>query len=188
MTTIIAVQTSTGAYMAADTQATEVSRRWRLSPDDYKIYNDQHYLIAGAGDIRALNIIKWLATPPEPPETSDIEHLTRFMARTFVPYLQNLYLEHKYPVELIQEKPDEYGIDMIVCVNGVVFSVDAEWGITQDQRGIYAQGSGSAYALGFLSSVKKFTQASLERAIEVAGDWDIGTGQEATVFYQKRLA
>ena len=88
----------------------------------------------------------------------------------------------------------EHGSTILVVVSGCTYVVDGDYSWTSDISGMYALGTGSAYALGalhVLGSSKKMTVAQAKRAalkaIAVASKYDPYTGAPFHCHFQEKI-
>lgn len=184
MTTIAAVQGSGWAVVGFDSRATtEDGRVYTMSKSAGKLAKNGEYLLGAAGDLRAINILTYVFKPPAVPRANT--NLNKFMTSVFIPALRTCFEENGLGKEGVQNSV------IIVAVRGKVYEIGEQYEWCEDVRGIYAIGSGGAYALGSLystiekdvdvESAKKFVKS----AVEIAASLDPGTGSPVTVLVQK---
>ena len=175
MTTICAVQGNGWGLMGWDARITEDSSRV-YATGSQKVIRTGAYLIGVAGDVRAINILSHAFRPPRP---IDGLHLDRFITRSFIPAVRQVFDSEGYMAG-IRDKPEEHGAEMIVIVHGVVYQIGGDWAWVRDEDGLYSIGSGGDYALGAMSlgdySTPAKARQSVLRALAVAGRYDWATG------------
>lgn len=181
MTTILAVQTPQGAYLGADSQISDESKRY-FSSSTPKITKVGKWLIAGAGDVFPAELIAYHWKPPAYDQTP----LIRFMGAKVVPSIAKLFKEHNY-----DHLKDGNSFSFLFVFKGQIFEFAEDLSVIQTDGGIYGIGSGSAYGVGYLEATK-VTQIQQKEAIfeiiregiDVASDYDIYTGGKIQLEYQ----
>lgn len=176
MTTVIAIETSTGVTMASDTQATlGTDRILHIS----KIMQNGPFLIGGAGDAYTLDLIHYLWKPPVL-TTSDKKDLHRYIVTKVGPSLQELFETNRFYASR-KNMDDKPAFDFLLAINGEVFNIGDDYSILKSRHGKNAVGSGSLYALGALCA-----GATLEEAMQIAADNDSKTSGPFEYFEQKK--
>lgn len=163
MTTIAAIQGENWAVVGADSQVTEDSKKYVLPDAFSKMFQNGPYLIAIAGDFRAVNILTHNFRPPSPGKHTG-ESLDKFMVSVFVPKLKVCFENNAYG------KDNETASDLIVVVKGVIYEIGSDYDCIRDANGLYSIGSGSSYALGALHvlDTKNRTLASAKESVRSA--------------------
>lgn len=187
MTTIAAIQGDTWAVIAYDSRITEDSRLFTLPNISGKVAQNGPYLLGAAGDLRAINLLHHVFKPPVPSPGDRGAKLNKFISSRFVPALKACFDEAQYGEKGSQDS------SVIAVVNGTVYEIGSNYEWCHDQRGIYAIGTGSAYALGALYESndgrrkKTLTTArsSLKSALAIASALDVNTGGNIHVITQK---
>lgn len=177
MTTIAAVQGDDFVAVAFDSMVSEGEEKiFFLPPSLPKVVKVDDYIIGAAGDLRAVNLVSTYAMPLPPPELRE-RSLDLWVGQEFVPSLKELFDEHGY------EKDNEHGSTILCALNRTVYEIGTSYEWLRDDRGIYAIGTGSHYALGFLRGAgdgirKDLTSAcdAVVRAVELAAELDPMTG------------
>jgi len=185
MSTVAAIQGSTWAVVAYDTQVTEDDggRVYALPRGMDKVCQNKGYVLGVAGDYRAVNIVSHVFDPPSPPIGRGHD-LDVFMSAKFVPSLRGCFEKNYYA------KEGEHASLLIVVVNGVVYEIGGNYDCIRDEAGLYAIGSGAAYALGSLyesETDKRTLKASRDRAqsaVQIAASLDSGTGEPVRILVQ----
>jgi ATP-dependent protease HslVU (ClpYQ) peptidase subunit len=190
MTTIIGLQGDNYALLATDSRistfdggfARQVST---LGAGSQKIVSNGKYLLGAAGDVRAINILHHVFTPPPAPASAKGKRLDAFMTKTFIPALRHCFEDQGYaaPERDSSDHMAEHGSTVIVVVHATIYVIEGDYSWTSDTNGIYAIGSGSAYALGALQALaagKKLTpqQAKTvsQKALSITSRFDPYTG------------
>lgn len=187
MTTIAAIQGDTWAVVGFDSQITEDSRVFLLPNSAGKVAQNGPYILGAAGDLRAINLLHHSFRPPAPPPSDRGPKLDRFISTKFVPALKSCFEDSNYGEKGSHES------SIIAVVNGTVYEIGANYDWCHDQRGIYAVGTGSSYALGALyesnDGRKRRTltsaRANLRSALTIASLLDVNTGGAVHVLTQK---
>lgn len=165
MTTICALVKAGIVTMGADSQVTDGGRPSNHTKME-KITKSNGYLLAGAGDVQACDILQHIFVPPVPTitERKDLYH---FMITKFVPAMREVLDDNGY-------KPDpsdkEAGFSMLIAFDGEIFDIGNDFSVLLNQEGIYGIGAGSQFAIGALCSGK-----TVEEALEIAAKNDVYT-------------
>lgn len=198
MTTIIGVQGSGFAVICSDSRISSVddhgiSQTGTLREGSSKISNNGKYLLGAAGDVRAINILHHVFQPPNPHPDLEGKKLDQFFTATFIPALRECFDNQGYSVPVGDDKKHtaEQGSQILVAINGVIYIVDEDYSWASEATGVYAIGTGSAYALGamqVLTRNKKMTpqQAKTQaiKALNVAAKFDPYTGAPYNTYVQ----
>ena len=184
MTAIVGIQGKNWAVIAADSMTTYNDKPYYAKGMD-KVIRKGDYIFAFAGDAVAGNIAEFLWNPPKPVKTMNTD---AFMQVKVLPSLREAMKEHGYEPDTIKD-PDA-GFDALICLNGIIYEVDEEYIWTRDDRGLYAVGSGGAYALGalatgFSKNSIKAAEFAARRAIKISADYTISVGGDVKVITQK---
>ena len=146
MTTIIGLQYEKDCVLVADSQTTDDSGKIFTHPDVKKISERGQFLIAGSGEVLPCDVAQHIWEPPVPTK-QDKEDLYHFMITKAMPSLRKCMTENGYNFD---EDTKETRFQFIMAVGGEIFDVDQELSISKSADGVYAAGSGAAYALGAL--------------------------------------
>lgn len=182
MTTILAVQTPQGAYLGADSQISDESKRY-FSSSTPKINKVGKWLIAGAGDVFPAELIAYHWKPPAYDQTP----LIRFMGAKVVPSIAKLFKEHNY-----DHLKDGNSFSFLFVFKGQIFEFAEDLSVIQTDGGIYGIGSGSGYGIGYLEAKfehiytysDKQINEWIREGIDVASEYDIYTGGKIQLEYQ----
>lgn len=187
MTTLAAVQGDGWVVVGYDSYVgAEGGRRYTLPNTSGKVVENAGYILGVAGDFRAINILAHSFNPPDAGKKQDVE-LDRFMISRFVPALRKCFIANEYG------SGTEFGATILVAVNGVAYEVGGNYDCLRDQRGLYALGSGSEFALGALSALigsKDRTVSSAKRhintAVGIAISYDPGSSRPISSLVHER--
>jgi len=202
MTTIIGVQGDGFCVIGVDSRISTfedsgyASQIMTLREGTTKVANNGKYLVGVAGDVRAINILHHVFQPPQPPVNTIGKKLDEFMTAKFIPALRECFEQQGYASpESNEEKRHiaEHDSTVLVAVNGSIYVIDGDYSWASDANGIYALGSGGAYALGAFQasfgSKRKMTipiAKSLSlKALNVASRFDPHTGAPFYLFLQE---
>jgi ATP-dependent protease HslVU (ClpYQ) peptidase subunit len=159
MTTIAAVQGDGWAVVGADSQVSEENKKFRLPGAFSKIFQNGPYLMAVAGDLRAVNILTHNFRPPNPGKATG-EALDRFIATRFITRLRLAFESNSYKQE------GDQASSLVLAVKGVIYEIGADYDFIRESNGIYSIGTGSSYALGALHVLDRQGSRTLASAKE----------------------
>lgn len=159
MTTIIGIEHKDRCFIVADSQTTDAEGRIYSHPEVKKISENGMFLIAGSGETLPCDIAQHIWEPPTPTK-QDREDLYHFMIVKAMPSLRKCMTENGYNFD---EDTKETRFQFIMAVGGEIFDVDQELSISKSADGVYAAGSGAAYALGAI-----YAGADAYEAMEIA--------------------
>ena len=199
MTTIIGLQGSGFSVICTDSRISTMdeggfaSQITTLGKNSSKVALNGKYLLGAAGDMRAINILHHAFVPPPPPIATTGSRLDQFFTTKFIPSLRECFEKQGYAAP---ERDDsthiaEHGSTVVCSVNGCIYVVDGDYSWTSDVDGIYALGTGSAYALGALQLLYKKSLTPQQaktvcmKAIAVAAKFDPYTGAPYYCYIQE---
>lgn len=186
MTTVAAVQGDGWVVMGYDSNVAEDGgRKYTLPGHTGKVVENAGYLIGVAGDFRAINILAHSFTPPDPGGKTGVA-LDRFMVSKFVPALKKCFDSAFFG------KDQAFGSVLLIAVNGVAYEIGGDYACLRDDRGLYALGTGSAFALGALAALlgsKERTIPSAKKhmntAVGIAISFDPGSARPVSCRVQE---
>jgi ATP-dependent protease HslVU (ClpYQ) peptidase subunit len=186
VTTVVGLQGPNWAVVGADTRIAEDSRIFSMPKGTGKIIRKEGYIVALAGDFRPAQIFAHQFDFPKPPAYTTVETLDKFMTVDFLPLVQEAYKEVGYEVKNVEE-----GTDLIVATQGTIYNIGADSTWARDRRGIYAIGTGSAYAIGAIAAfgIPKSVDDAVsivKQALHIATDYDSNSGQPVIIHQQVR--
>lgn len=200
MTTIIGIQGDDWSVLATDSRIASFDsdgnafQSSTLGQGMSKITTNGKYLLGAAGDVRAINLIQHAFTPPAPSANLRGKKLDAFMTTRFVPALRACFDEHGYSSSSTDSKTQqaEYNSTVIAVVNATIYVFDSDYSWASDQNGIYAVGTGSAYALGALHAYRNLkpiatiqnAKTLATKALQVTARLDPYTGLPIQTFSQ----
>ena len=181
MTTIAGYQGDGFAILGADSQITDGDKRI-ISPSTPKIVKVGRYLLAVSGDCRPGDILMYNWKPP----TYDGSDPVKFMGKKVIPSIITAFKAEGY----------EYGKDgvsfsYLLAFDANIFEIGEDLSFSQSHNGIYGVGSGSPYALGYLSAVVgnpstvDWAKEKVLKSIKIASTFDINTCAPFQIEVQK---
>ena len=186
MTTIAAVQGKGWAVVGYDSRVSDDSRIYQLPKNQGKVVENGAYLLGAAGDMRAINLLSDVLTPPTPPQHTTGRELDKYISTKFIPALKKCFDKAQYG------EKGEHDSAIIAVVNGVIYDIGSEYDWCRDTHGLYAVGTGAQYALGALNSMaegKNRTLAAakqmLKTAVGVACRLDSSSAEPVNLLVQK---
>jgi ATP-dependent protease HslVU (ClpYQ) peptidase subunit len=202
MTTIVAYQGEDYAVVGVDSRISSMdeggfaSQIMTLASGSSKVALNGKYLLGAAGDVRAINILHHAFTPPIPTVGMKGKKLDQFMTIKFIPALRECFEKQGYasPERENSVHIAEHDSIILVVVNANIYVVDGDYSWASDASGIYALGTGSAYALGAMHSMlgkdrKSLTPLQAKRyvtkALNIAGKFDPYTGPPFQAYVQE---
>jgi ATP-dependent protease HslVU (ClpYQ) peptidase subunit len=144
MTTIIGIEHKDRCFIVADSRTTDNDGKIYSHPEVKKISENGMFLIAGSGETLPCDIAQHIWEPPVPTK-QDKDDLYHFMITKAMPSLRKCMNDNGYKFN-----DDSDGFQFIIAVGGEIFDVDQELSVSKSADGVYAVGSGAAYALGAL--------------------------------------
>lgn len=186
MTTLAAIQGEGWVVVGYDSRVTEDNRFYILPKDAPKLIKNGPYLLSAAGDMRAINLLAHAFKPPVPTLNEVGEKLDRFITNKFIPALKHCLEENGYGGK---EDQESY---YFAVVNATVYEIGTDFSWARDLNGIYAIGSGSAYALGAMYGQINGSKRTLpscrtivKNAMQIASQLDPSTGEPVTTVVQQ---
>ncbi|MFM9026824.1 MAG: hypothetical protein ACKOQ6_02370 [Bacteroidota bacterium] len=193
MTTIIGIQGDGFCVATADSRISDVenesgliSQIVSLKESNSKLGINGRYVLAAAGDLRAINILHHAFTPPKVEANVKGKKLDQFVTTKFIPSLRECFEHQGYaaPQNENSEHIAEHSSTILMAINGMIYIIDGDYSWISDPNGLYAIGTGAQYALGAMYSMlpKKgklnvgLARKIAIRAIAVAAKFDPYTG------------
>ena len=187
MTTIIAIQSNKWAVAGADTRSTD-STGSPVVMATSKIINNSGILIAGAGSVRGCNIMQFQFQPPKP-----VGDLDKYMSRRFIPAMRKAFQDGGFDIKQ-DSQAAEHDSEFIVIVRGNVYLISDDYSWERSRSGVYAIGSGSAFALGALAALNPTSkwddplkaETDISQALDIAARYDIYTSAPFDILMQRK--
>ena len=163
MTTIIGIEYDDKSVIVSDSRITDDGGKIYSHPVMRKISQRGALLIAGAGEVSPCDIAQNIWVPPMF-TAKDKKDPYRFMITKAMPSLRKCLVDNGYNFDEPHDK-DKEGLrfQFLIAVGGELFDVDQDLAVMKSESGIYAVGSGGAYALGAL-----YAGADAITAMEIA--------------------
>lgn len=175
MTTVIGVQRDDGCLLVADSRTTGETGRPYSHAAIQKITSRGEFLIGGAGDPQACDIIQHSWQMPEYVEDEDVYG---FMVQEVAKSIRTCLKDNEYS----KDKDDkDGGFIFLLAFRGTIYELDETFTISMTDTGIYGIGSGSKYAIGALQAGSDWSEA-----MKIAEKNDIYTAGPFHLFEQKK--
>jgi ATP-dependent protease HslVU (ClpYQ) peptidase subunit len=180
MTVIVVAKTGKSATMAADRQTTcGPSQFENLEP---KLWVDGKYLIGCAGDVRAIQVLRYRMDWPTYRPKEDRDWL-RFVVTRVVPAMRSAM-----EGQVLGLDEDYLGdIQVIMATRGRFAAVYGNGAVMSDRTGRFAIGSGAQEALGFMGSSGPWDAAQVVSAVRRSAATNIGVSGPVSVADTKSL-
>lgn len=148
MTTIVGVQNADGCVIASDSRVADNGKVYS-HPEMVKAVERGSYIIGGAGDYRALQVVLHGWSPPLVTAKAKT-NLYEFVINKVAPSLKTTLLEAGVEFNKSPDSDYKFELQLIVGINGTLFEIDSDFAVGMNDTGLYAIGSGGDYALGAL--------------------------------------
>ena len=188
MTTVVGIQGDGYCLLAADTRITSTDSAgvpyqiMTLKSETSKIAVNGKYLIATAGDLRAINLLAHTLNPPICPPNLRGKKLDEFITNKLIPAIKEMFEKNGYTTnETMVATKAEHDSELLVAINQTLYHIDGDYSWFTDQTGIYTLGTGAPYALGALHNMpipRNPAQAKKQaiKALATASKYDPNTG------------
>lgn len=201
MTTIVGIQGDGYVVLCTDSRVASIDSSGNSNPVTTlgygmsKIAQNGPYLLGAAGDVRAINILHHVFTPPTPPSNLKGKKLDAFMTAKFIPALRECFEKQGYGNSEPFKAPAEQDSLIVVSIHSTLYIIEGDYSWASDAQGLYAIGSGSGYALGALhvlapkrKPVVSTAKTMAIKALSAAAKYDSGTGAPYHTFVQEQPA
>ena len=178
MTTIVGVQNADGCVIASDSRVAEGGKVY-THPKMVKAIERGSYIIGGAGDYRALQVVLHGWQPPLVNAKAK-QNLYEFVINKVAPSLKKTLSEAGIEFNKPSDGDDKFELQLLIGINGSLFEIDSDFAVAMNDTGLYAIGSGGDYALGALHA-----GATIMNAMEIAALNNNGTSAPFYVLEQK---
>lgn len=149
MTTIVGVQSTEGCVIVSDSLVVADGKIYN-HPDMVKAVERGSYIIGGAGDYRALQVVLHGWVPPVVTAKAKL-NLYEFVINKVAPSLKKALTEAGIGFSKTTDNEDnKFELSLIIGINGSLFEIDSDFAVAMNNTGLYAIGSGGDYALGAL--------------------------------------
>jgi hypothetical protein len=159
MTTIIGLQYDDHCAIVVDSRVVDDSGYIYSHPDSRKISERNGFLIAGSGEVTPCDVAQHIWDPPTPTRTEK-KDLFHFMVAKVMPSLHKCLVANGFNFDAPKT---EQRFNFLIAICGEIFDIDDELSVSRNENGIYAVGSGGAYAIGAL-----YAGADAYEAMEIA--------------------
>lgn len=178
MTTIVGVQNADGCVIACDSRVAEGGKVWS-HPKMIKAAERGSYIIGGAGDFRALQVVLHVWQPPLVSAKAK-QNLYEFVINKVAPSLKTILTSSGIEFTKLSDSDNKFELQLIVGINGSLFEIDSDFAVAMNDTGFYAVGSGGDYALGALHA-----GAEILDAMKIAAINNNGTSAPFHILEQK---
>jgi ATP-dependent protease HslVU (ClpYQ) peptidase subunit len=168
MTTIVGVENADGCVIASDSRVAEGGKVY-THPKMIKAIERGSYIIGGAGDYRALQVVLHGWQPPLVSAKAK-QNLYEFVINKVAPSLKTTLSEAGIEFIKPSDSDEKFDLSLLIGINGSLFEIDSDFAVTMNDTGFYAIGSGGEYALGALHA-----GATVLKAMEIAALNNNGT-------------
>lgn len=149
MTTIIGVQYEDSCVIASDSRVAANGKVY-THPEMVKAVERGSYIIGGAGDYRALQVVLHGWTPPLVTAKAKT-NLYEFVINKVAPSLKTTLSEAGIDLNKGSNSDDEkLELEVILGINGSLFEIDSDFAVAMNDNNFYGIGSGGDFALGAL--------------------------------------
>ena len=149
MTTIIGVQYEDSCVISSDSRVAEGGKVY-THPEMVKAVERGSYIIGGAGDYRALQVVLHGWSPPLVTAKAKT-NLYEFVINKVVPSLKSTLLEAGVDFDKETTTPEsKLELSLLLGVNGVLFEIDDDFSVAMSDNHFYGIGTGGDYAVGAL--------------------------------------
>lgn len=148
MTTIIGVENADGCVIASDSRVAEGGKVY-THPEMVKAVERGSYIIGGAGDYRALQVVLHGWQPPLVNAKAK-QNLYEFVINKVAPSLKTTLLEAGIDFGKTTDGDEKFELQLLIGINGSLFEIDSDFAVAMNDTGLYAIGSGGDFALGAL--------------------------------------
>jgi ATP-dependent protease HslVU (ClpYQ) peptidase subunit len=148
MTTIVGVENADGCVIASDSRVAEGGKVY-THPKMIKAIERGSYIIGGAGDYRALQVVLHGWQPPLVSAKAK-QNLYEFVINKVAPSLKTTLSEAGIEFNKPSDSDEKFELSLLIGINGSLFEIDSDFAVAMNDSGLYAIGSGGDYALGAL--------------------------------------
>lgn len=166
MTTIAAIQKLHGWELAADGQTTSGDRPF-ASVDQAKIIKRADYTFACAGKGYACDVAAFHWIPPESRALDSTQQTYQHIVKHVIPSLRETFEQHAVTFD------GDESFQMLLAHQGLLVQIECDFTVLMEDSGLYAIGSGAAYALGAMAA-----GVDPPEAVRIASLFDIWTGSD----------
>ena len=183
MTTLVGIQGPDFVTLAADSQITDNDQRI-ISIHTPKIVHIGKYILGVTGDSRPGDILTYNWKPPAYKGGDPVE----WMGKKILPTIHAAFKDNGYDTN-----DKEASFAYLLAFDGMLFSIGSDLSFNVSERGLFTAGSGGAYALGYLYSLKPNSYKSLlmskvvaEKAVKIASVLDVNTCPPIQIVTQQK--
>jgi ATP-dependent protease HslVU (ClpYQ) peptidase subunit len=169
MTTIVGVQYEDSCIIASDSRVAADGKVY-THPEMVKAVERGSYIIGGAGDYRALQVVLHGWQPPIVTAKAK-QNLYEFAINKVAPSLKTTLTDAGIEFSKGPDSPgDKFDLSLIIGINGTLFEIDSDFAVAMNDNHFYGIGSGGDFALGALHA-----NSSVLDAMRIAAICNNGT-------------
>lgn len=149
MTTIIGVQHEDKCVIVSDSRIAAGGKVY-THPEMVKVVERGSYIIGGAGNYRALQVVLHGWQPPLVTAKAKI-NLYEFVINKVIPTLKTTLTEAGVDFNKTSDDDDDkFELNLLIGINGTIFEIDSDFAVGMNSTGFYGIGSGGDFAVGAL--------------------------------------
>ena len=179
MTTLVAYQGENWAVIASDRKSSDEDG-FTTYMEDSKVFRNGPIVMAGAGQVRGINIMQHDFDVPAIGGTKDTD---KYITSRLIPHMRKAFVDANYEYVPANSSIENDNV-WIVVVNRKVYRINEDYGWERSNENLYAAGSGEKFALGAVEAmvdgkpIKTIEQAKkiLIKAVKIAAKYDSNTG------------
>lgn len=203
MTTLIGIQGRGWSVIGADSKISTfddqgfLTHQLKLPANSSKIARRGDYLLAAAGDMRAINLLHHVYEPPSARYATTAEKLDQHVTKRVIPTLRQCFDEQGFspPDKADRDHKAEHNSTVLLSIRARIYVIESDYSWAEDASGIYVVGTGSEYARGVIHALtgsnnsdklnQKDAVCLIERALEITSVHDAYTGGSFHIFGQE---
>jgi ATP-dependent protease HslVU (ClpYQ) peptidase subunit len=179
MTTLAAIQGDGWAVIGGDSQSADESG-FAINIPTGKIFRNGEIILAGAGQVRGINLLEhvWVAPPIK------IGNIDKYLTSILIPSMRKCFDAADYEFKQDGTSVENDNV-WLICIQGNIYRIDSDYSWERSDSNIYVAGSGERFALGALEALKAgdvetITKAKnyIRMALKIASKYDAFTGGE----------
>ena len=165
MTTLAVIERDGFIVIASESQSSDVDGSIVMIPGG-KMFENNGIFIAGAGDVRGINILEHSWSAPKRGRLST----DKFVTKILIPSMRQAFIDAGYEINK-EDSTVVHNNIFLVIVDGKCYRIDEDYSWERSVSGIYTAGSGEAYALGAIAyAMKKHSRISAKQAEKILID------------------
>ena len=179
MTTLIAYEGLDWVVIASDRKSSD-DDGFTTYMESSKVFKNGPIIIAGAGQVRGINIMQHDFTPPAIGGTKDTD---KYVTSRLIPAMRKTFQDANYEYVKPESSIENDNI-WIIVVSRKVYRINEDYGWERSNENLYAAGSGEQFALGAADALIDGKQIEsvaaakkiLVKAVKIAAKYDSHSG------------